>query len=78
MKMIIALAFVLAAGAASATELPVPGKGKQPVATSPPVVVPLAGTREACLRDVAVACDAKNWTRLGKFACYRVKKRACR
>lgn len=78
MKTILTLAFVLAAGLASATELKVP-KGKTAMAKSPPpVVIPTAGSRDACLANVTSECEAKNWTKLGKMACYRVKSRKCR
>lgn len=77
MKTIITLAFVLAAGLAHASGDP--PKGKQAMAKSPPPVTqPAPPSIDGCYRRVAAECEAKNWTKIGKRACYRVKSRACR
>ena len=75
MKTLITLAFVLLAGPALATELAVPKLKPRP-ANAP--AAPTADPKAACLARKAAECEAKNWTWLGKQACYRVKSRACR
>ncbi len=69
MKTLITLAFVLAAGAAFATDLKVPGKSKQTMAKSPAPVVQTTPPemQNACLARVAAECEAKNWTWSGNW-----------
>ncbi len=71
MKTIIALAFVCVSSMAFATELKVPT-----LRTRAPAVP--VQTKADCLASKVAECEAKNWTWLGKRACYRVKSRSCR
>jgi hypothetical protein len=79
MKTILALAFVLVAGLASATELKVP-KGKTAMAkTPPPVVQPLPQIPgETCMERVKRACTITHRTRLFTAACVRRNAYRCR
>lgn len=75
MKTILTLAFILAAGLASATELKVP-KGKVAMAKSPPPLVVIPG--ETCMQRVERACIVTHRTKLFTRACVRRNAYRCR
>ena len=79
MKMLVTIAFVLAAASASATELPVP-KGKAAMAKSPPPVVqPLPVIEgETCMQRVERACIITHRTKLFTRGCIRRNAYRCR
>lgn len=78
MKLILTLAFILAAGLAHASGDP--PKSKSAMAKSPPPVVQTAPreTKEACIERETAKCEKATWTKLGKRACIRWRTRACR